>query len=1319
MKRLLKQLDSIKAIVDTFSPNQILDNPQEVDRIYQIYANSYEPIYSVVNLKNQLIELIISKNPVNGYLSADFGYGKTATLVYLWQVCQEEKILTIPPFKFKELADIITACYGWIKYSLQKSKKTELIVELEDLYSKYRLKSQEIRAEELAQKYKISPKKALQIIQEDLKTDTTNTNSVLGFWQECLPLIIKAGFKGLVVFADEIQEFLRTEEGASVRIQVLSDLVKGMRALGTTPVGLILSMPTDPTESAIAEQAGDIIHRMREQKVSLRLADAYTADFPVELWQFLCDKFLDNPNDGKKLAHPATIDSLGQICDRKDLSNAPRTTVEVLKRLVTVALNQKRAYTPLDLSEDYFNGQVQFYGTQQHRINLAVQTLEQLPAVYNHPQGKQIVKLLAMFPDGLSEDMAKSLGMNKSLRDIVDDENLYGIHILQVEKNRYALEAISQTNKPTVVDKVLNSFRKRWFREWSNNQKKENAVFCFRDYILPLLFPASKNNWSWRKSKWFEDRYAWYNFILGSPQRYQSQFPNRSIVISVPHGDNNLMQFRSPESTHLDWRFYLHDDNNDSETAPQLLSIAGTNQVDFNLRLNNGFANGYPLSFGLLSKVITAEQCTVSTLLNLSLFIKDWLEEYTDISKSDRDRLEYHRRECHQYAIRLLFINAENWNIQGLNNIIGSETKFVESVFYQQCQTLFPDYSSFYKSLNSSLVKYKIVLDKIPLVVRKGHQILTVEKTELENIFEVTASGMPSVLGTLKDLKFVGEYKLAGKANQISQIKFTEHPLELTIKKYLYDLGEITKIKDRELKFISYEQLATKIEKLGYLSEELDEALNILEVRKDLNWNKSEGIIIQAIVDLEPILLETQLSKLQEEITELLTVFKKDKELNDLNTSLQEAQKTLLLINQSLNSDTDSLNQLNLFAETDVNYSSKEEILEINLLKIQTLIQDLQQQKQQWHEQKYLLLSNKTNELKTELKQLAKQFNHSKIEQELVSNSELETCLEKYRKQLQRLINDWEKKCLDLVNLLAISEDKIITIHQKLEEVNQKIDIYQTEKTKLNLLVSGLEDWRIILTHAGIVRQKLVNYPDLLKIYYDQFIDPVVTNFNHNELESFTCAKQLELPLLELEEKLNSQQKIQRESFNKCVSDYESLLKKFDVLDNKDYRLSYLCRFDSEHEEESYETLKQVFIDKIKKWIEIENSRVNKLGNDLNFVSQKGEADFSSLIEEVNIYKTELDNFAQKITQFIDDLVVSEEEINKIVQLSEENKNISIEKEEHLEEEYEDILAIINSNNNEVTFTELYEQIPEDDTLWEKIKILYSKGYLEIKLAKR
>jgi hypothetical protein len=58
MERLLKQLDSIKAIVDTFSPNQIVDKPKDVAHVYKLYADSYQPIHSVITLKNQLIDLI-------------------------------------------------------------------------------------------------------------------------------------------------------------------------------------------------------------------------------------------------------------------------------------------------------------------------------------------------------------------------------------------------------------------------------------------------------------------------------------------------------------------------------------------------------------------------------------------------------------------------------------------------------------------------------------------------------------------------------------------------------------------------------------------------------------------------------------------------------------------------------------------------------------------------------------------------------------------------------------------------------------------------------------------------------------------------------------------------------------------------------------------------------------------------------------------------------------------------------------------------------------------------------------------------------------
>lgn len=61
--------------------------------------------------------------------------------------------------------------------------------------------------------------------------DFTTASIVLSFLENAAYLAIKVGFKGLVVFADESQEFLCTEESEHREAtQTLSELIKGIRA---------------------------------------------------------------------------------------------------------------------------------------------------------------------------------------------------------------------------------------------------------------------------------------------------------------------------------------------------------------------------------------------------------------------------------------------------------------------------------------------------------------------------------------------------------------------------------------------------------------------------------------------------------------------------------------------------------------------------------------------------------------------------------------------------------------------------------------------------------------------------------------------------------------------------------------------------------------------------------------------------------------------------------------------------------------------------------------------------------------------------------
>jgi hypothetical protein len=1337
MKRLLEQLDAIAAIVDTVNPSQIEDDPQGVANRYRLYASSYDPLLRVKTLRDRLIAEICQGKPVNGYLSADYGYGKTATLVYLWHQCQQHQIVAVPPFKFKELDNLMVATYGWIKTCVPP----ERIPEIEALYVKYGKQSRVSQAAELARKYRLSEDKALKIVQ-DLKTDITNTDSVLSFWQESIPILQQGGMKGLAIFADESQEFLRTEEGSSARIQILSNLVKGMRALGNTPVALMFSMPTDPTESAIEEQAGDIIHRMKQQHVFLRLADAYSSEFPEQLWHSLCNKFLDDGVKPEQVAHPATIESLGQLCDRKDFSNGPRTVIEVYKRLVGFARDNNRPYTPLDLINDYLAGRVQFYGASQHRINHAINTLEQLEPVQRHSQGREVIRLLAIFPGGLSESVAQEFGLKISLRELADDDQLYGVHIIQLSHNRYALVALSQPNTPTVVDKILNRFRQRWFRDWHDGQKEEMAAKIFRSDILPLLFPVKrvgqKGNWNWRYPQaWNVDRFGSYTFLNGAPERYNPEFPNRSLVISVGSLDSGLMRFIPPENSHLDWRFYLSYERKAPESQQKITAIAGTGQVDFHIQLSRRFEGGYPTVFGLLKKVIPAEQCSACTLLTLSDYIQDWLLDNPEVSKADLARLEHHRQECHQYALRLLFPEArpDSWTIEGLEKVKGAETKLIESVFYLKCKALFPNYQSFYNNLRPTLLKYKVTLEKVPLAVRRGRQLYQVSKVDFERLFETMGSGLPSVLAIFQKHGLIADYKIASKKGEISQVQFTLHSLEEFIVQALKLTGRTQVIETRQgqedSKALDYRELWQEVKRLGYLQDEFEEAIEWLRLRRYIEWERQKGIVRQAVAELEPDDLRGQLNELRHRVSEWRGAFD-EAMLHDVEQGLDEAEKTLSWVVDALAKDDDTA-QLNLFEPTVFESGKPQSISDdkagdlgeatVVLDQLQRTIQGMGEQVEEFRQEKHSALEQELGEMKRRLENLTRELINSKVSQLIIGNSGLEPCLNDYRTNLERQVKQLDKDCYKTSHSIGLEEGNILSLYRQREQCFQSLRSYENRKRTLQNLVAGLEQWRIILTRAEVLRENLVNDSQKLRRYDDEFVDRVVTYFATHKIEGFREYEQLHRPLVELEQKVKRDRRSRREAFEQRLSQYQSLLVR--ISDNETC-LSNLCRFDEEDEKGSYQTLRQVFLDKLNNWCDRKICQWEKLEQDLSFLAQERNQDVQDLLSQVSRLKRSLDERVKELSKLIEAGGAGEEQITQLKAIAEVEQNLQAEwvtlefdKDENLQAEERQLLEAIDALGDDVSIAKLRQQISEDETLWKQLKLLYQKGHLEITLHRR
>jgi hypothetical protein len=460
MRDLWESLDILRAIADTARADEVERQPEAVRTRYEPYAEAYFVIEAVKRVEKQLLGELRAGGAVTGYISADFGYGKTATAIYLWKRCLDGEIVAVPPFLFRQLRDIMQATKGWLAYQLQHSQP-ELLQKLEDAYRFRDQRSAEELAKEIASNQSISAEKARAIVQQYIaqRRDVTTTQSLLDFLRDATKLAGEAGFKGLVVFADESQEFLRTEEaGAQEAIQTLSELVKGIRAMANLPLGLILTMPVQPTEAAIEEQAGDIMHRMRERGTALRLQDVYGREFPRDLWRYLTDQF--GGKDAKRAVEDQTLEALGQLCERKDLSNGPRTVINAFKRIAQHYQQKRRPYTPMDLIDDYLQGHIVFEG-REAKLTGTLQRLLQLPAVQHDLQRQQAVKLLAAFPRGVDE--VKAGDLYAVIEDLADKEQWLGEHITQLAEG-YALVGLQEhAEARRVFDEIIRDFRRRWY----------------------------------------------------------------------------------------------------------------------------------------------------------------------------------------------------------------------------------------------------------------------------------------------------------------------------------------------------------------------------------------------------------------------------------------------------------------------------------------------------------------------------------------------------------------------------------------------------------------------------------------------------------------------------------------------------------------------------------------------------------------------------------------------------------------------------------------------------------------------------------------
>src|SRR6266516_2694372 len=136
-----------KPIVGTWTADDLLNHPELVYKNYMEHARSFvvlgrlstssdEEQPTVADYEKRLIKLVKEQGAAKGYITAEYGYGKTSTAIFVWQRCEQAEILSIPPFQIQHLDHLISATYGWVRFKLEHSYP-QLVAEAKQIYDRY------------------------------------------------------------------------------------------------------------------------------------------------------------------------------------------------------------------------------------------------------------------------------------------------------------------------------------------------------------------------------------------------------------------------------------------------------------------------------------------------------------------------------------------------------------------------------------------------------------------------------------------------------------------------------------------------------------------------------------------------------------------------------------------------------------------------------------------------------------------------------------------------------------------------------------------------------------------------------------------------------------------------------------------------------------------------------------------------------------------------------------------------------------------------------------------------------------------------------
>ena len=909
-------------VVGTPAARRLEESPEDVEAMYLRHVRSYVPLgrvaegsedqMSISDYEQRLIRLVKEGKAPKGYVTADFGYGKTSTCAFIWERCRAANLLAVPPFQIEELDHLLRATYGWVRYNLNRTRP-QLVERATQIYEKYKSTSFERIAKDRPA--------VLAVLQDEYRAGRyrldLNATDYIHFFEEMTALALEAGYEGLVVLVDELQQYIDPAIKAGVRdpISPLFDLVQALvTRKGHLKFGLIFSIPSKEL-GVINDQRGDLVQRLKMDQLGIDLRTVYDQAFARRLWERLADE-ADFTAEAGHIVAPETLIALGEIAARDDLANGPRTVVNVFKVMISrylASAGNATPYSPIDLINDFLNGHISFDG--ESKIQRAVGAALASRLISGQPERERAVRLFAAFPtEGATRPILAKYGLTTVADDLANLSQ--GELVIFVGGGR---DSAGREEPPGITLRGLEivagnvDWLQSTIREFTRSYYENNDLITRRavDAFVVLLRERIFTAPHWKVVEELRAGLTQNRGIVfeGSFAGTRRKYPERLVHIRIVSDADIARNDHSRGDLVLEFLLQRHldVDEGDRRRLPGTLDLASGDLDSAYFALNlmhRSSAEIYRDLHTTLQPVVNPWKLTPLLMLSLYQYIEEKRAKNL-IPKGDDPFV----RDTFQPTL-LDHCVDEMFNEALGTPVAANGSRIVEETFRRMCDRLLPRYHTLMVTdqWRNALKDYRTALERLPSRYEKqGAERYSGSKEDLANKFNRSSTGLDSFITTFSELIELVERWQGGKAGIVL---FKLHPLEAAIRARLaqstQNAHRTTDGHRQTLRALPTAEVYTWAKQEGYREGEIDEVLALLEKRELITRDNGRGVLMEAAHTIPSTeQYRAMLGRQQQRVLALLRTFPDDPQLlkwQDLHRRMSEelAATTTRLPDQTL-----------------------------------------------------------------------------------------------------------------------------------------------------------------------------------------------------------------------------------------------------------------------------------------------------------------------------------------------------------------------------------------------------------------------------------